>query len=202
MKTKTTDAFVRQILEQWHSKETMKKADIRQVTVETNYQTLRNDIDSSKFGNYATTDVTGTPSQLSLPKELLYKDVADVATYLEDTNTAGFETMEEWVNSPETAPQWAKDGNYHFFFGSVFRGSRGGWRVPCVRWGGSSFEAGGSWLGHWWDSVCRVVVLETDRGPLASASALHSDPLAPLAPELEKAIEVCKAAGMTVTKTY
>lgn len=54
-----------------------------------------------------------------------------------------------------------KDGNYHFFFGSLFRLSRCYWNVPYVHWDGSSFFANGNWLGNDWHSNYRVVRLET-----------------------------------------
>lgn len=54
-----------------------------------------------------------------------------------------------------------KDGNYYFFFGSVFRFDAGYWNVPCVQWGGSSFGRGGRWLDGDWLALYRVVALET-----------------------------------------
>lgn len=63
-----------------------------------------------------------------------------------------------------------KDGNYHFFFGSVFRYDDGLWDVPCVRWNGSRFDRDGAWLGGGWSAGCRVVVLETCELPDDSLS--------------------------------
>lgn len=61
-----------------------------------------------------------------------------------------------------------KDGNYHFFFGSVFRDSDGDWYVPCVRWGGSRFDRDGFWLGDGWDADYRVAVLQACELPIES----------------------------------
>lgn len=53
-----------------------------------------------------------------------------------------------------------KDGDYHFFFGSVFRSGGGDWSVPYVQWDGSEFYRDGSWLGSDWDADSRVVILD------------------------------------------
>lgn len=53
-----------------------------------------------------------------------------------------------------------KDGNYHFFFGSVFRLDDGYWNVPYVQWDGSSFSRYGFWLVRGWVASCRVVILD------------------------------------------
>lgn len=67
-----------------------------------------------------------------------------------------------------------KDGNYHFFFGSVFRSSDGDWNVPYVQWNGGSFDRRGDGLGRDWDGRCRVVlkttVLELEPSALTSES--------------------------------
>lgn len=59
-----------------------------------------------------------------------------------------------------------KDGNYHFFFGSVFRLSDGNWRVPFVQWDGSKFNRRGLWLGNGWLGICRVVILDNCELPV------------------------------------
>ena len=43
----------------------------------------------------------------------------------------------------------------------LFRHSDGVWNVPCVGWGGSSFNRNGNWLDNSWNSNCRVVALDT-----------------------------------------
>lgn len=56
-----------------------------------------------------------------------------------------------------------KDGNYHFFFGSVSRYSGGDWNVPSVQWGGSKFYRSGDWLASDWSGDFRVAILDKTR---------------------------------------
>lgn len=53
-----------------------------------------------------------------------------------------------------------KDGNWHYFFGSVFRDGLGDWSVPCAIWFGSGFRRFNHWLSISWNSDYRLVLLE------------------------------------------
>lgn len=86
-----------------------------------------------------------------------------------------------------------KDGNYHFFFGSVFRDSDGDWYVPCVQWGGSSFSRNGFWLDHDWLSSSRLVFLETTELDLGSSPALSLESLNLTVADHEKRLKKLEA---------
>ena len=101
---------------------------------------------------------------LTLPDTLNNQPLDQVANYILQTypnyHIPGLEYCKYIIQNPTKAPQALKDGNWHFFFGSLFRHSGGHWFVPYVRWGGSSFRRNGDWLAYSWHSDCRVVALE------------------------------------------
>jgi len=72
----------------------------------------------------------------------------------------GIEYWKYILNNPDKAPQSLKDGNWHYFFGSILRLSNGRWSVPCVFWDGSVFNRYASWLVIEWISLSRVVLVE------------------------------------------
>ncbi len=61
-----------------------------------------------------------------------------IETYSADYYIPGIEYWKYIIEHPDKSPEDIKDGNYHFFFGSVFRGKGGGWHVPYANWLGSS----------------------------------------------------------------
>ncbi|MBI2674154.1 MAG: hypothetical protein HYX22_00215 [Candidatus Yanofskybacteria bacterium] len=72
----------------------------------------------------------------------------------------GIEYWKYVFENPDKAPGLLKDGNYHYFFGSVFRGSVGDWDVPIAHRGSSRLRRYGHWLVGPWVSCGRVVLLE------------------------------------------
>lgn len=165
-KTNTTQ-FLKDMISNWYTSETMKRAKWKKVKQPSllDYTALRNDIDSSKFGEY----ISQNPSKdfkvksIEIPKELLYTSLAEIGAYLNKTypgQLAGLDVMEHIYNNPKDYPELA-DGNYHFFFGSLFRFDDGDWSVPSVQGRASGFDRYGFRLVSGWGSVYRVVLLET-----------------------------------------
>jgi hypothetical protein len=137
----------------------------------------RTDTDASKFGEYSlnpetqsTNWDTVSPDKIKiekLPKNMEKKSLAEVGKYIVATYGAkyyipGIEYWKYIIENPDKAPPGLKDGNYHFFFGSILRHSNGHWFVPLADWLGSKsrFDRSAYWLGIAWGSDCRVVLLE------------------------------------------
>lgn len=139
------------------------------------YTAKKGDIDESKYGEYTLNpdtlhlDYDSIPEDkikvITLPDTLNNKPLDEVANYILTTypnhHIPGLEYYKYIYEHPDKTPQALKDGNYHFFFGSLFRHSAGRWYVPWAVWGGSSFRQGGDWLSGGWGSHGRVVLLET-----------------------------------------
>src|SRR3989344_5165232 len=125
------------------------------------YTAKKDDTDESKYGEYTlnpdtlSLDYDSIPQDkikiLTLPDTLNNQPLDQVANYILQTypnfHIPGLEYYKYIIQNPTKAPQALKDGNIHFFFGSLFRHSGGHWFVPCVGWGGSSFNRDGYWLG-------------------------------------------------------
>ena len=139
------------------------------------YTTKEADIDATKFGEYTlnpdtlSLDYDTIPENkikvITLPNTLNGKPLDEIANYILQTypnhHIPGLEYYKYILENPNKGPQSLRDGNYHFFFGSLFRSSSGGWRVPYMRWGGSLWNRYGHWLASSWNGLCRVVVVET-----------------------------------------
>src|SRR3989344_4282426 len=138
------------------------------------YTAKKDDTDESKYGEYTlnpdtlSLDYDSIPQDkikiLTLPDTLNNQPLDQVANYILQTypnyHIPGLEYYKYIIQNPTKAPQALKDGNWHFFFGSLFRPSGGHWFVPAARWDGFSFYRGGFWLVNGWYSACRVVALE------------------------------------------
>jgi MoxR-like ATPase len=138
------------------------------------WKNLSKDKDASKFGEYMMNPETANIDWETVPPEKikvidlsdmagkeLYKVAEKIVKEYGDTHDIpGIEFWKYIIEHPDKAPESLKDGNYHFFFGSVFRGGDGGWRVPYARWYGSGFNPYGDWLTNHWNSGGRVVLLE------------------------------------------
>jgi len=139
------------------------------------YTAKKADTDESKYGEYTlnpdtlSLDYDSIPENrikvITLPDTLNGKPLDEIANYILQTyphyHIPGLEYYKYILENPSKAPQALKDGNYHFFFGSLFRYSNGDWRVPCVDWNGSRLRRRGSWLADSWAGIYRVVVVET-----------------------------------------
>ena len=102
---------------------------------------------------------------IELPASMNGKKLSEVAEYIkseygDEYKIPGLEYYKYICENPDKAPDSLKDGNYHFFFGSLFRGSGGGWGVLYARGASSGFGRRGPWLGSDWDGRDRVVLLE------------------------------------------
>ena len=140
-----------------------------------NYKSRKDDVDASKYGEYTLSPETqnidwdkipqNKIKTVELPASLNGKKLSEIGEYLKtaypNAKLPGLEYYKYIIENPAKAPVSLKDGNYHFFFGSLFRDSGGRWVVPCVVSDASGFRRGGGWLGHDWDSDCRVVLLDT-----------------------------------------
>ncbi len=111
--------------------------------------------DPSKFGEYTlnpeTVDIDWETipiekiKSVKLPDELndkLLSDIAKhvVATYGDNYYIPGIEYWKYILEHHESCPQELKDGNPHYFFGSVLRGASGNWFVPRAWWLGTNWN--------------------------------------------------------------
>ena len=133
-------------------------------------------VDASKFGEYTLNPDTIGIDWKNIPKEKIkvldfsqfvgkprWKLAKYITTEWPDRDKYHIPGIEYWkyvFENPDKAPDLLKDGNHHYFFGSIFRGADGSACVPLVRWGGSRFRRGGGWLGNSWRVDDRVVFLE------------------------------------------
>ena len=175
------EKFLRDMYKGWRiPEETIKKAEtvpIAETPREIEYTKKKSDVDAKKFGEFTvnpeTLELSGADFErlekegkikvLEL-KEFVGKPLAEVGEYLAETygpqQLPGIEFWQNIIENPATAPAAFKDGNYHFFFGSVLRYSAGAWCVPSASWGGGKFDRHARWLGSVWRSNYRVVLLE------------------------------------------
>lgn len=139
------------------------------------YKAKKDDIDSTKYGEYIMNpdtdkiDWNSIPQNkiktIKLPDNLNGKSLAEVGEYIQSTfgNTyklPGLEYYKYILENPNKAPDSLKDGNYHFFYGSLFRNSGGVWSVPYVNGSSSGFNRSGNDLDNGWYDDYRVVLLE------------------------------------------
>jgi hypothetical protein len=122
------------------------------------WEQMSKDTDSSKFGEYTMNPETAAINWESIPPEKIkVVDLSDmrgkplhevaehiVEKYSADYYIPGIEYWKYIIEHPDKSPEDLKDGNYHFFFGSVFRGEGGDWDVPCAGWNGSGFDRTGA----------------------------------------------------------
>ena len=140
-----------------------------------NYEMKKDDIDTSKYGEFTlnpdTKDIDWDKipqnkiKTVELPANMTGKKLSEIGEYLKtaypNAKLPGLEYYKYIIENPNKAPQSFKDGNYHFFFGSLFRDSGGDWNVPFVYSGASGFRRNGGWLVSGWHGHYRVVVVET-----------------------------------------
>jgi hypothetical protein len=169
-------AFLKETFKTWYDEDRSK---VEQVPVlvspkDQDYSTLKDDIDSNKFGEYTLNpdtqnlDFENIPeSKILIPDLTVFvgKSFSEVAKHLVDTysSTHHIPGVEYWkwlIENPTKSPAKLKDGNYYFNFGSLVRVSGGGWCVPSADWVGSGWNRSASRLGSAWDSSYRVVLLE------------------------------------------
>ena len=140
------------------------------------WQSRKQDVEVSKFGEYTLNPETvGIDWETIPPEKIIIKELhdlngkplANIAEYIITTYGAthdipGIEYWKYILENPDKAPALLKDGNYHFFFGSILRGADGGWIVPYARWDAADAEwyRGAGWLENDWDGNYRVVLLE------------------------------------------
>lgn len=135
-------------------------------------------VDSKKFGEFTMNpETTGIDWEHVPPEKIKVFDFKDfvgrkrwelakyITTEWPDRDKYLIPGIEYWkyvFEHPNEAPDSLKDGNFHYFFGSIFCNSGGGWLVPLTLWNASAsgFGRGGDWL----DDACyadnRVVLLE------------------------------------------
>jgi len=70
------------------------------------------------------------------------------------------DAMEYLLNNPKEVPEYMKDRNWYYFFGSFLRDQDGIANVPCVGWDGGELNRSAYWLGNEWYGFDRVVLLD------------------------------------------
>ena len=145
-----------------------------------NWQSRKQDVKVSKFGEYTLNPETAAidweailPEKIKivkLPDDLNGKPLADIAEYIITTYGAthdipGIEYWKYILENPDKAPTSLKDGNWHFFFGSILRGTNGDWHVPSTRWyaADAKWHRDANWLEGDWYGNYRVVLLEKEK---------------------------------------
>jgi hypothetical protein len=169
-------AFLKETFKTWYDEDRSK---VEQVPVlvspkDQDYSTLKDDIDSNKFGEYTLNpdtqnlDFENIPeSKILIPDLTVFvgKSFSEVAKHLVDTysSTHHIPGVEYWkwlIENPTKSPAKLKDGNYYFNFGSLVRSSDGDWYVPSAYWYGSDWGRYALRLVSTWSSRSRVVLLE------------------------------------------
>ncbi len=166
--------FLLDTFTQWHDKAAAKKA-TQEARFENpatiDYESLSRDIDEKRFGEYTLNPDTQSidfeqakPIIIDLP-QFVGKPRHEVMKYIIDTygSTHHIPGIEYWkwlIENPDKAPQELKDGNWHYFPGSVLRVKSGRWHVPHAVWNGAKFDRYANWLGNGWSANERVVLLE------------------------------------------
>jgi hypothetical protein len=141
------------------------------------YKARKGDTVPSKYGEYTLNldtvnidwETTPPPPDkvtiLEIPK---CKNIVEAGEYLQNylkthpnIKLPGLELYKYVLDKPDSdIANKMKDGNYYFFFGSLFRRSDGRWSVPCVHGVASGLRRDGAWLGLDWLGNYRVVLLE------------------------------------------
>ncbi len=136
------------------------------------YETLKTDIDKTKFGEYTLNPETQAldfeQAKIFIPDLSAYngKPRSEVFQYITDTyaNTHHLPGVEYWhwlEKNPDKTPDILKDKSSWFYFpGSLLRDSYGSWCVPYAYWNGSAWHRSAGWLGSAWGADDRVVLLE------------------------------------------
>jgi hypothetical protein len=104
--------------------------------------------------------------------EFIGKDMSVLLDHLEKHHKDQLPTVEMrdyLYNFPKEIPEWMKDGNWYYFFGSILRDRGGDASVPYVRWDGSKRRRRASWVGNEWDGDDRVLLLLLDTVPSADS---------------------------------
>jgi len=133
-------------------------------------------IEASKFGEYTLNPETVGIDWEQIPQEKIKvfefanfrgKKRWELARYITtewpDRDKYLIPGVEYWkyvFEHPDKAPDSLKDGNWYYFFGSIFCSSDGGWDVPGADWLDAEFGHDGDWLGNGWGSGGRVVLVE------------------------------------------
>lgn len=165
MKTKSTKQFLDSIFTRWYGNHNAK---IKEIKKPLDFRVLKDDVDSSKFGEFIDKGKTGKYKVVELP-EMVGKPIYEVREYLVKKygeNLPGLEAMQK-IMEKGTPLEETRDYRWYYFFGSSFRISGGSWFVPCVY--GRGLEPYGRWLVDELDSGDRVVLLDdSELAPLPS----------------------------------
>lgn len=142
------------------------------------WEATAGDVDASKFGEFTINpDTAGIQWETIPPEKIKVFEFAEfqgkkrwelakyITTQWPDRDKYHIPGIEYWkyvFENPDKAPDSLKDGNWHYFFGTIFRNSDGYWLVPIVYWDDSpsKFKRFGPWLANGWGSSSRVVLLE------------------------------------------
>ena len=166
--------FLLETFKKWYSEADAQRAKQKasfQKPETLDYEALSLDIDESKFGEYTlnpdTQQIDFETARLviiDLP-QFVGKKHYEVMKYIIDTyaGTHHIPGLEYWkwiIENPDKASKDLKDGNWHYFPGSLLRGLGGRWRVSYVRWIESLFSRDANWLDGEWLERGRVVLLE------------------------------------------
>jgi len=175
---KENNPFLMERIKGWYGDNDAKKAKPKLTELSSpqdlEWEQMSKDADASKFGEYTMNPETaGIDWETIPPEKIKVVDLSDmrgkplhevaehiIETYSADYYIPGIEYWKYIIEHPDKSPEDIKDGNYHFFFGSVFRVKDGHWRVPSAHWLGSKFNPDAYWLASDWVSGCRVVLLE------------------------------------------
>jgi len=169
--------FFTETLKGWYGQESADKAKQSAEVKDPagfDWKALSADVNQAEYGAYTMNPETAGIDWESIPPEKIkvvdlskmkgkpLHEVGEylIANYADKYDIPGIEYWKYATLHPDKVPAELKDGNYHFFFGSVLRGKVGFWDVPSADWGGSGFHRYAYWLTNDWYSDYRVVLLE------------------------------------------
>lgn len=162
---------------QWYNEDDAKKAKQSVEIIspkDIDWDDKKTDTDKSKFGEYTINPDTAGINWESIDpekikaldfKEFVGKPRAELAKHLVENysdkyHIPGIEYWKYLIENQDKIQQSLKDGNYYYFFGSVFRGKGGDWYVPDSGWDGGEWDRNANGLRDDWYSSNRVLLLE------------------------------------------
>lgn len=173
----TFTPFLTETFTKWYNKETAEKVEQKPAVIipaDIDWQTLKDDVDVAKFGEYTLNPDTMSINWENIPqekiktfdfKEFVGKPRAELAKHIVENYSdkyyiPGIEYWKYIIENPDKAREDLKDGRYYYFFGSLLRNQDGSTSVPCTDWFDSQFNRNARRLDYDWDSGNRVVLLE------------------------------------------
>lgn len=186
MKTKSNiESILKNTFTKWYGENNAKVKEVKVKSID--FQTLRNDVNSKKSGEYIDQGIAYTGQKLKVVElpEMIGKEIWKVADYINKTykDLPGLDVWQAIIDGKTNLPKDTWKWNY--CFGSTLRDRGGRWSVPYLGWDGGSWSRGADWLGRGWGSSYRVVLLD-DCSVSDPVASVNIESLASLELRVEK----------------